>query len=54
MRADRVLRWLAFRLPRRLAYWAAIRVMAAATTGKYGGTIVPELLAVEALNRWEP
>ena len=45
--------WLAYRLPRELVMWAAIRLMAHATTGKYDTTIVPELTAMDALNRWE-
>lgn len=40
-------------LPRRLVYWSAIRVISHATTGEYGNTIVPELKAVDALDRWE-
>jgi hypothetical protein len=43
---------LAWKLPDRLAYWATIRVLAYATTGKYGGQVVPELYAVDALERW--
>lgn len=44
---------LAWFVPRRLAYWCAIRVMAHATTGKWGQTEAPALLAMDALNRWE-
>ena len=46
-------RKIAWKLPRRLAYWCAIRVIAHATTGKYGNTVVPELRAMDALKRWE-
>jgi len=45
--------WIAFRLPRSLAYWCAIRVGAHATQGKWGNQIVPELLFVDALKRWD-
>jgi hypothetical protein len=45
--------WLAFKLPRRLVYWCAIRLIAFATTGKYGSTVVPELTAMDALQRYE-
>ncbi len=41
--------WL---LPKNLVYWCAIRLIANATTGKYGNQIVPELSAIEALKRW--
>lgn len=44
--------WCAWRLPRWLVKWAIIRLMAHATTGKYGSTIVPELTIAEALKRW--
>ncbi len=43
---------LARHLPGRLKYWAAIDVMVFATTGRYSSTVVPELLAVDALDRW--
>jgi len=46
--------WLAYRLPKPLVMWCAIRVVANATTGRYGATIVPELSAMDAIKRWEP
>jgi hypothetical protein len=52
-RADTWWRSIAFRLPRSLAYWCAIRVGSHATVGKYGNQIVPELLFVDALKRWD-
>ena len=39
-------------LPKKIIYWAAIRLMAHATTGKYGHTVAPELGAMDALRRW--
>lgn len=50
---EKFTQWLAWRLPRRLVYWCAIRVMANATTGQYADTIVPELTAVESLRRFD-
>lgn len=44
--------WLAWKLPRGLAYWCAVRVISRATTGKYSSQIVPELSAMDALKRW--
>lgn len=44
---------LAWMLPRRLVMWAAIRLIAHATTGKYGSVTVPEVTAMDALKRWE-
>lgn len=43
---------LAYALPRRLAYWCAIRVIAHATQGEYSSQVVPELNALDALQRW--
>lgn len=50
---EKVQMWIAWRLPRWLVKWAAVRLVAEATTGKYGTTIVPELTAMDALKRWE-
>ena len=46
-------RWLADRLPRQLVYFAAIRLGAAATTGQYKTTVVPELTFMDAIERWD-
>lgn len=46
-------RWIAWRLPRRLVYWAAIRVMVHATTGRWSNQIVPDIEPAEILTRWE-
>jgi hypothetical protein len=53
MRCERLWQWLAFKMPRSLAYWCAIRVGAYATCGRYSDQVVPELLYVDALKRWE-
>lgn len=45
--------WVAYKLPRKIAYWAAIRVGANASTGKYRNQVVPELLFMDALKRWD-
>lgn len=50
---DRALRWIVWRLPRSIVFWAAIRVVANATTGPYENQVVPELSAMDALDRWE-
>ena len=50
---EKILMWLAWKLPRSLVYWAVIRVLAHATTGGYGNTVVPELTVADALRRWE-
>ena len=53
MMVEKAYFWLAWHLPRRLVYWCAIRVVGYATTGRYDHTIVPELTASDALQRWE-
>lgn len=50
--SERTWTWLAWRLPRRLVLWAAIRLGAHATTGEYSDTVVPEMAFTEALKRW--
>jgi hypothetical protein len=45
-------RWLAWRLPRPLVYWAAIRLIAHATQGAHRTQVVPDLAAMDALQRW--
>lgn len=54
---ERFKEWLAVEialaLPKRIAYWASIRVAAHATTGEYGHQIVPELTLPDMLRRWE-
>lgn len=49
---DKLCQVIAWRLPRQLAYWCAIRVIAHATQGQYGSQVVPELYAMDALERW--
>jgi hypothetical protein len=51
--SEKMLLWLVYKLPKRLVYWCAIRVMAHATTGQYSNQIVSELTAMDALKRWE-
>jgi len=43
---------LAWMLPRYIVMWASVRMIAHATQGEYGNTIVPELSAMDALKRW--
>jgi hypothetical protein len=49
---ERTLQAVAWRLPRGLVFWCAVRVIAHATTGRHGETLVPQLTAIEALERW--
>lgn len=50
---ERFYKWLAWKLPRELILWATIRLVAHATTGKFGDTVVPELTATDAIKRWD-
>lgn len=50
---DNFLTWLAWRLPRRLVYWCAIRLFVNATTGEHSDQIVGDLLVLDALKRWQ-
>ncbi len=43
---------LAYKLPRKLIYWASIRLICRATNGEYSNQAVPELTAMDALKRW--
>lgn len=50
---ERMLIWLAWKLPRRLVYWCAVRLLAAATVPPHGDQVVPELTGLLALTQWE-
>ena len=50
---DTLARWIAWKLPRNIVMWAAIRLMAHATQGPYSKTEVPSLGIMEALSRWK-
>lgn len=43
----------AWALPRRVVKWAAIRVAAEATTGKYSSVEAPSLTAIDAIAAWD-
>ena len=44
--------WLVAKLPKKVIYFCFMYVMAYATTGKYGNTIVPELSGMDAIKRF--
>lgn len=52
VKKDKLQMWCAWHLPKWLVKWAAVRLMAHATTGEYSSTVVPELTGMEALKRW--
>lgn len=43
---------LARYLPKKLIYFSAIQLVAEATSGKYGNTVVPEIGAMDAIGRY--
>lgn len=49
---ERLFLWFVNRLPRKLCARVAIRVIAHGTTGRWSNQVVPELTAMEALQRW--
>lgn len=49
---ERMWMWLAWHLPRRLVYFATMRLGAHATTGEHSKQIVPELTFMDAVERW--
>jgi hypothetical protein len=51
--SERLCIWIAWILPRKVAYWAAIRVGTHATVGRYSSQIVPDLNFMKALKRWD-
>ncbi len=51
-RNDKVLIWLARRLPKQLKMRVYFDILAHSTTGKYGNTIVPEITAMDAIDRY--
>lgn len=44
--------WIVKRLPKRVVYFCFLHVMSYATSGKYSGTIVPELSGMDAIDRY--
>ena len=49
---EKVQFWIAWKMPRWLVYFCSVRLMAHATQGENGDTVVPELTAMDALKRW--
>jgi hypothetical protein len=45
--------WVAWHLPRWLAYWCFVRVAAHATTGEWSGPVPGSLDIMEAMRRWD-
>ena len=44
--------WIVDKLPKKLLYFCFMHIMAYSTTGKYSNTIVPDLTAMDAVDRF--
>ena len=51
--AERILMWIAWKVPKPLARWVFVRVAIFGTVGKYSSTVLPEPTIVDALKRWK-
>ncbi len=51
-RWDRLARWIAWKLPRRVVMWCGFRIGADATSGEWGAQSVPDLNFMDAMRRW--
>lgn len=49
---DKFFCWLAWLLPRRLAYWAAIRVLTWASTREFSHREMGSITVIEAIQSW--
>lgn len=50
---DKIAMKIAWWLPRDVVYWCTIRLGCHATQGQYGSQVVPDLLFMDALKRWD-
>lgn len=50
--SEKIWMWIAWRLPRTLVMWCAMRVGAHATQGQYSDQEVPALTFMDAMKRW--
>lgn len=50
---EKAIMWIAWHLPKIIAYWAAIRVAGHATTGPYGDQHPDTVSVMDMLKRWE-
>ena len=53
VKKQKLMIWFVWKLPKWLIYYSSLRLLAHATTGKYGKTTESELKAVDALLRWD-
>jgi len=53
MKHEKLWMWVAWRLPRPLVEWCAIRLMAHATQGQWGNESPDAVSVMTALKRWD-
>ena len=53
MKEEKFWLWVSTLLPEALCYWATIRLLQNATTGKYSMQEVPAVTVIDALDRWD-
>ena len=51
--SEKIWIWIAWRLPRELVMWCAVRLGAHATQGQWSNQEVPALSFMDALQRWD-
>ena len=49
---EKLARKIAWMLPKKVVMWAFYRVLAHSTTGKYEKTVVPDITAMDAVDRY--
>lgn len=53
-RKEHILMWIAWHLPKNIAYWCTVRVITHATQGEWAKEDVLEIRALDILPRWRP
>ena len=51
--SDKLARWIAWRLPRAIVKWCGFRIGAHATQRQWSAQVVPELIFMDAMERWD-
>lgn len=51
-REEKFYMWITWKLPKKLVYWCAVRLMAWATQGQWGNESPSDVNIMDALERW--
>ena len=49
---DKIYCWLAWKLPKNLVKWCAVRLMTNASVGKHSSMVMSEITCIQALQAW--